>query len=203
MIPEPAREVLDTWFGSPDSASYPERRMSVWFGGGEAFDASLRERFGELLASIAAGEDDPAPWTATPRGLLARVILIDQFTRNIHRGTAQMYGLDEEAVDLTLIGLQRGYDRTLHPVETAFLLMPLMHAESVALQRHCVRCFEELAARTEPGEVRDMLEGNVRYAIAHRDIVERFGRFPHRNALLGRETSPLEARFLMTPNSSF
>lgn len=192
--------VLSTWFGPVDAPDYPQRNDKLWWGKDPAADAELRARFGAALD--AAGRGELASWLATPRGHLAVVILLDQLSRNIHRDTAQMYALDDEAVDLVLRGLEAGVDRALAPRERVFFYMPLMHAESVPLQRKCVRLFKGLAAEVAEGE-RSAYAGNVDFAIRHLDIVERFGRFPHRNAILGRPSTDEEAEFLTQPGSSF
>ncbi|MCB9519567.1 MAG: DUF924 domain-containing protein [Myxococcales bacterium] len=193
-------DVLSTWFGPTGAPDYPQRNDKLWWGKDPAADAALRARFGETLD--AAGRGELEPWLETPRGHLAVVILLDQLSRNIHRDTAQMYALDDEAVDLVLRGLEAGVDRALAPRERVFFYMPLMHAESVPLQRKCVRLFRRLADGVPEGE-RAAYSGNVDFAIRHLEIVERFGRFPHRNAILGRVSTDDEAQFLTQPGSSF
>ena len=160
----------------------------------------MAREFGDLLAN--PERRDPSAWTATARGHLAIVIVLDQFSRNIHRGTPEMYALDDEAVDLVLRGIEDGIDRALTPTERVFFYMPLMHTESIPLQRMCVRFFARLAHET-PGEKWAGPQNNVGYAERHREIVERFGRFPHRNEILGRETTEEERLFLLGPGSSF
>lgn len=197
-----ARDVLEVWFGPLDAPDYPVSNPGLWWGKDPAADAALRERFGGLLDRAAAGE--LAAWNEAPRTSLAFVVLLDQLSRNVHRDTARMYALDDEAVDAVLRGLERGFDAELAPRERVFFYMPLMHAESVPLQRKCVRLFSALASDPAiPEGPRAAFAGNVDFAIRHLEIVERFGRFPHRNAILGRPSTPEELEFLKQPGSSF
>lgn len=191
-------EILDEWLGPgdvPDPA-----RQARWWTKDSAFDAHLRERFGALLERAARGELDD--WAETPRGALALVILLDQFSRNVHRGSARAFAQDTRALAITRRALERGFDRALSPMHRVFLLMPLMHSEDLADQRESVARFEALAAGAE-GEVGRALEQNADYARQHLAIVERFGRYPHRNEILGRPSAPEEIEFLKQPGSSF
>ena len=176
-----AGEVLAFWFGELQ----PKQR----FAKDDAVDATIRERFGALHARLS--RETPAAWRADPAGLLATVIVLDQFSRNLHRGSAQAFANDAAALSLARSALARGDDAMLQPEERHFLYMPLMHSESLADQEECVRLMERLG-----------LEEAIDYARRHRDIIARFGRFPHRNQALGRETTPEEAEFLTQPGSS-
>src|SRR5690606_32287203 len=138
----------------------------------------------------------------TPQGRLALIILLDQFPRNMYRETPQAFAFDAKARALTLEGLQAGDDQALRPIERVFFYLPLEHAEDLALQHRCVELFETLAASL-PEETRKSFDGFTDFARKHRVIVERFGRFPHRNAILGRESTDEEIAFLRTPGSSF
>lgn len=201
-LPPLAAKALEIWFGPLDDPAYPQAKPKRWFGKDAAFDQELRETFEELARAIAADEDDEGPWLASARGQLARILILDQFTRNMFRDTAQMYALDDEAVDLALLAIETGRDEELHPQERVFCYMPLMHAESIPLQRMCVRQFERMVAEASEG-MHEGLSQNLDFAIRHQEIVESFGRFPHRNALLSRESTPAERRFLLTRGSSF
>ena len=201
-LPPLAKAALETWFGAMDGDAYPAANPARWFGKDPAFDATLRDAFGELLVAIAMDEDDEGPWLASAHGQLARILVLDQFTRNIYRGSAKMYALDDEALDLALLAIETGRDDELHPQERVFCYMPLMHAESVPLQRMCVRQFERLVAEASDAQ-HEAFAANLEYALLHLEVIERFGRFPHRNALLYRESTADELRFLMTPGSSF
>lgn len=185
---EAYEEVLDYWFGPGDTVSDEVRQR--WFKKSEATDRDIRERFGDAVARAGRGELDE--WAATPRGRLALVILLDQFTRNIHRERPEAFACDAKAQRLVSEGLGRGDDRELSAAQRAFLYMPLMHAEDFELQNRGVALFEAAGQ----GSFAD-------YARRHRDIIERFGRFPHRNAVLGRESTTEELEFLREPGSFF
>ncbi len=186
-------EVLDFWFGREGEPGYGEFR-EAWFRKDEAFDREVSDRFGGLYGQAAAGELDG--WQEEVQGCLALVIVLDQFPRNMFRGDARTHATDDKALETAKNAIERALDRELPAFQRMFLYMPFMHAESVEDQRRSVELFEGLAA--EPGG-----PNVVEYAVGHREIVERFGRFPHRNAILGRETTPEEAEFLIQPGSSF
>ena len=186
-------DVLAFWFGREDDPGYGEFR-SQWFQKGEAFDREVTDRFGDLYERAAAGELDA--WREEAESCLALVIVLDQFPRNMFRGDARTHTTDGKALDAAKYAIERALDRELPAFGRMFLYMPFMHAENVEDQRRSVELFERLAA--EPGGP-DVVE----YAVGHREIVERFGRFPHRNAILGRETTPEEAEFLTQPGSSY
>lgn len=188
-----ARAVLDFWFGAPGSAERGQARR-VWFTADPAFDAEIRRRFASAHARAAAGRLDHLQ--ATPEGALALVILLDQFSRNLYRNDARAYANDERARRLADRALRRGFDRALAPIERKFLFLPFEHSEDLEDQKRSVALFRALAAET--GDDRD-----VYWAERHYEIIARFGRFPHRNAVLGRPTTPAEAAFLKEPDSSF
>ncbi len=194
-------DVLDFWFPS-DSA----RANAMWWGKNPQLDAEIRERFGPTLAAAKTGELDG--WAATARGRAALIIVLDQLSRNIFRGDPRTYEADERARALTLEGIALGHDKQLPPMQRLFFYMPLEHSEELEHQEHCVELMRALAADVaaepgvEPGR-RDGFAGFIDNAVAHRNIVARFGRFPHRNALLGRESSAEEIEFLKQPGSSF
>jgi uncharacterized protein (DUF924 family) len=194
-------EVLDFWFGELDEHGCASAEQAkLWWRKSPEFDAEIRDRFGALHAAIMAGERDD--WLATARGRLAYIIVLDQFSRNMYRDKPQMYAGDDRACAAVLEGLDRGHDRELAADERCFFLMPLMHSEEVDHQRDCVARFEALAAEHE-GTPASRPAGNLKYARQHADIVERFGRFPHRNRILGRESTAEEKAFLDRPGSSF
>lgn len=202
-----AQDVLDYWFGGePLAAGQLTQRMRLWFGGDEPpeilelRDETLAERFGPLIRAAAAGALDS--WAASPRRLLALVILLDQFPRSVYRGTAQAFAQDERALSFALQGLQTGADATLAPVERIFLYMPLEHAEASAAQEESVAAFRRLAAEA-PVAQRGLFESCLRSAQEHQAIIARFGRFPHRNAALGREASPAEIAYLAAQGQRF
>jgi uncharacterized protein (DUF924 family) len=177
-----AREVLGFWF----DLLMPEQ----WFRGSHALDREIGALFGGLrdavLASGAAG------WRDDAESLLAAVIVLDQFSRNIHRGTAEAFAADPLAQELAALGVARGWDETLPPERRQFLYMPFQHGESAELQAKSIRCFEELG-----------LEQCLAYAREHAKVVARFGRFPTRNAALGRDSTPEEQDYLSRPGAGW
>lgn len=184
-------DVLGFWFGAP-----PYAAREAWFRKSDAFDAEIRDTFGAAVA-LAIDGALPAPWHADTDARLAQLLLLDQFTRNAFRGSARAFAGDARAQALALAMLDRGEDRGLAPVQRWFVYLPLEHAEDLALQDRSVALFEALAAEHAPSA------DNVDYAERHRVIVRRFGRFPHRNAALGRDSTPDEIEFLKQPGSSF
>jgi uncharacterized protein (DUF924 family) len=177
-----AREVLGFWF----DLVMPEQR----FAKSVALDSEIRTLFGELRDRVKAS--GAAGWRDDPETLLAAIILLDQFSRNLHRGEAEAFAADPLAQELTLMALEKGWDAGIVPEQRAFLYMPLMHAEDRALQKLSVERF------AEPG-----LEQNLRYASDHADCIARFGRFPSRNAALGRASTPEELDYLSQPGAGW
>jgi uncharacterized protein (DUF924 family) len=184
-----AREILEFWFGPP-----PLARRDFWFRKDPAFDATIRGRFAVPIAAACAGAF--GDWCAEPRGALARVLLLDQFTRNAFRETAAAFGGDARALATAEDAVARGFDRELEPLERQFLYLPYEHSEDMAAQERSLALFAALAQDT--GD-RSPLE----WAERHAAIVRRFGRYPHRNAALGRASTPEEIAFLRTPGSGF
>jgi len=205
--PEPASSgaleaLLDFWFDVDTAdAGAIERAMRRWFFSTAASDRELETRFGALAASAAAGELDSH--AATPRGRLALIILLDQLPRNLHRGAPQAFATDERALGLTLDGIDRGFVDRLAPLERMFFLMPLQHAEAAAVQQRSVEAFETLAGGDLPQPLAATFVKTAEFARLHRDIVARFGRFPHRNAILGRISTEAEREFLESGGPSF
>jgi len=185
-------DVLDFWFDSATEA--------LWFAQDDAFDASIRERFGDTLAAARRGELDA--WAETPEGWLALLIVRDQFSRNLYRDDARAWADDPATQAIALEGVARGFDHRLSPLQRVFAYLPLEHAESLGLQKHCVRLFERLVS-DQPAAVRSHFEHFLDYARRHHDVIDRFGRFPHRNAALGRADTPAEQAYLATPGSGF
>jgi uncharacterized protein (DUF924 family) len=162
----------------------------MWWVKDAAFDAQIRERFGAALEQAAAGE--LFAWRDTPRGRLAEVIVLDQFSRNIHRDTPQAFACDPMAVALAQEAVRNGAPDALSPIQRHFLYMPFMHSESRVIQAWADALFRD-----------NGLQQNYDFAVRHRRIIERFGRYPHRNAILGRTSTPEEELFLKQPDSSF
>jgi uncharacterized protein (DUF924 family) len=194
-------DVLSFWFGeSEDPFTAPAENISLWFTKRDATDALIRDRFEDTILAAAAGRLDE--WRQSPSSWIALIVLLDQFPRNIYRGTARAFAFDELAQRLALNAIHAGIDKELRPIERLFAYLPLEHSEDLALQRRCVACFEALRAEVPPEHAKSY-DGYLTYAQRHLDIIERFGRFPHRNVALGRESTPEEEAFLQTPGSSF
>lgn len=197
--PEPVRELLAFWFGEDHTNTLAN--SAKWFGGGAsgaAFDAEIRNRWGSHVECAVAGEYDD--WKGQSRPALAYILLSDQFPRNLHRDSPLAFAQDSLALDCCLSGIQHGLHFSLTPVERWFFLMPLMHSESLAHQNRSMELFLELAliAESADPEVSAALSGALVFAAKHREVIARFGRFPHRNQVLGRASTEAEAKFLKT-----
>jgi len=190
MVHDPlASDTLAFWFGP-----LPHATRDVWFRKDASFDAEIRSRFGGVVERALAGA--LREWTATPHGALARVLLLDQFTRNLFRGSKRAFAGDAEALATATAAVDSGHDRALDAYERWFLYMPFEHAEDRRAQQRSLALFEALAAET--GD-----RGPLEWAKKHAAIIDRFGRYPHRNAILGRESTPEEIAFLAEPGSRF
>jgi len=188
-----AASILAFWFGPPDSPLRGTER-NEWFRKDPIFDAEIRDRFGDAIdVALAGGYGD---WCATADGALARVLLLDQFTRNVHRGTPAAFAGDRRALATARDAVDRGLDRALDPYGRWFLYMPFVHAEDQAMQRRSLEVFGALAEETG-------LASPLKWAHKHADVIALFGRFPHRNAILGRTSTPEELAFLSEPGSTF
>ena len=188
-------EVLEFWLGPSAERGQPTGSVQGrWWKKSDSFDAEIQQRFGGTISKVGAGEID---WSGDARGALGMVIVLDQFTRNTRRGTGLMYEFDMRAHRIAVHALDADQDAALAFGERYFLYMPLMHAEDIASQDRGIECFTKLAGEAPH------FAAVVKYAHQHRDIVARFGRFPHRNELLDRESSPEEIEFLKEPGSSF
>lgn len=200
-----ARGVREFWFGElPLSPEALAARMDFWFGEDASKlavrDAEIRARFGELVERAAGGRLES--WADGPRRRLSLILLLDQFPRNIYRATAQAFAYDSKALALTLSGMQSGADAALDPVERIFFYMPLQHAESREVQDESVAACRRLLAEA-PGELRPSFASVLEHAGRHRSVIERFGRFPHRNRILGRESTPAEEAWLSESGERF
>lgn len=201
-IPEAAESLLAFWFGppGPDGRSDEEHRRR-WFMKDDAFDKALRERFLDEHAAVVARQRED--WLTTPRGRLAYVIMLDQLSRNMFRNTTGMFAHDAQARQAAVDGLERGDDAKLHHEQRAFLYMPLMHSELMADQERCIELFTALRDDAPDEASRSAADNGLKFAKMHRDIIARFGRFPHRNAVTGRTSTAAEIDFLRQPGSSF
>ena len=186
--------ILDFWLSDGMARGWPSKNLNRrWFLGGAALDAEIRSRFGPAVQLAMQGE--LTDWEASLHSRLALVILLDQFSRNVFRGTARAFDGDAHAQQLALRTIAQQEDRQLPWVGRVFFYMPLMHAEDLALQHKCVACFSQLLADA-PAMLKPKLQRNLDSAIEHQGIIARFGRFPHRNAVLGRTSSAGEDDFL-------
>jgi uncharacterized protein (DUF924 family) len=193
--------VLEFWFGALDARGVAsEARSRAWFEKNDAFDREIEQRFGALHAALARGERDD--WLSSTRGALAAVIVLDQFSRNMFRNTKRMFESDPRALAIAAALVERGQDHKLAFDERGFLYMPFMHSEKLADQERCVTLFQSFRDE-HVGDLRERCQYSLGYAERHLEIIRRFGRFPHRNAILGRESTPEEIEFLKQPGSSF
>jgi uncharacterized protein (DUF924 family) len=188
-----AEALLDFWFGAPGTPEH-DRPREIWFTVDPAFDADLRERFLEDQQRAAAGRYDG--WASERDPCLALILLLDQLPRNLYRGTPQAFASDAKARATARQAVARGLDRTLPPVRRSFVYLPFEHSEDLADQAQAVRLFAAMPPDKDTDE-------QLWYARRHYEIIARFGRFPHRNRVLGRVSTPEEEAFLKEPKSSF
>ena len=186
------RAVVEFWFS--------DRAMPLWFERDRAFDEDIRERFGAAVHAAQMGGMEE--WRATPEGTLALLILLDQMGRNIHRGEAKAFLGDSRALAVARDAIAKGFDRQFGFQRRRFIYLPFEHSEAMDDQDLAVRLFTDLIDDCAPEDRADA-ETQLDYVHRHRVIIKRFGRYPHRNAALGRETTEAEAEFLKGPNSSF
>lgn len=180
------------WFGELDAQGLSAPRFhALWFTKSESTDQMLQRQFGDLLPRARRGELDT--WIASDRGLIALIVLLDQFSRNIHRDTPDAFSADDKALALALQAIAAGRHLQLPLIHRVFLYLPLEHCEDLAIQEQCVSLFDALVAAG--GEA---MAGYAQYAVAHRDVIKQFGRFPHRNHILGRTSSQAELDYLET-----
>lgn len=191
--------LLQFWLGELDAYGYAsDAQRKRWFNSNDETDAAIRQQFGELIAQALRGE--LAHWADTARGRLALIILLDQFTRNVHRGSAAAFAGDDNALQLCKQGLELGHDTTLQPAEKTFFYMPLEHSEVLADQILCEQLFLAMSANA-PADYQAYAQNNVDFVRQHKHIIEQFGRFPHRNAALGRDSSAAELAYLKNANT--
>lgn len=190
-----AQAILDFWFADGLQNGWPTQDMkAVWFGGGPALDARITAAFGAQVQQ--AVEGGFAAWEDQPLSRLALILLLDQFTRNVSRGSPLAFAGDTRAQRLVIDALEKTWDQLLPMACRVFLYMPLMHAENLVLQTECVNHFTQLL-NDAPDALKARLQGNLDFARQHQEIVARFGRFPHRNGVLGRVNTADEVSFLV------
>lgn len=196
-----SEQVLRFWFG--DSLESPEavqKRAKLWFAPDLDFDRQIERAFASLPGRAREGALDA--WEGEPRSALALVLVLDQFPRNLFRGSAAAFEFDAQALDVALRAVERGLDEALHPLEATFLYLPFEHAEDEALQDRCVALFRNLLERA-PAPLNAQFVQFLAYAERHQAVIARFGRFPHRNAVLGRPSSAEEKAYLKEGGESF
>ncbi len=193
-----AEAILNFWFGQPEDIDY-SRYRKAWFVKDANFDNQIRQQFLADTQKAAAGEYDP--WQASPSTAVALLLLLDQFPRNLYRGSARSFATDAQALQVAQQLVATGADKKLPPAYRFFVYVPFEHSEDIAQQNRCVELMAELIK--EVPELDPGLKGGLDYAIRHRDVIERFGRFPHRNELLNRQSTPAEVEFLQQPGSRF
>lgn len=185
-----SEEVLTFWFGeaTADEPPGPEK-FRLWFQGGDEVDRQIRERFADDVERARRGELNQ--WAETPRGRLALIILLDQFSRNLYRGSAEAFAKDSDSLKLTLEGLDGRQDEALSCVEQLFFVLPLEHAEDISMQDRMLAYLDAWAKRL-PASLKGMAQGVLDYAQQHKEVIARFGRFPTRNQALGRASTEEE-----------
>ena len=193
--------ILSFWFKEQAlSAPQIDQRMDTWFGANAAFDHEIQTEFSVDIDNASAGQLNH--WAADPRGRLALILLIDQFRRNVYRNTAQAFEMDKIALKLCVEGAMEKIDANLEPIERVFFYMPLQHSESAKVQAKACELFNKLAEAVSP-TFRETFSTVAQFAELHRDIIDQFGRFPHRNKTLGRKNTPEEDEYLSTDSPDF
>lgn len=195
-----AQKILSFWFGALNGDVIPKEKHYFWFEQNKETDDFIKESFEFLFQKSNSGELNN--WLKDSKGLLAWVVLLDQFSRNIYRESPKAFEQDKKALQLSLNIILAGLDKKYKPAERIFLYLPLEHSEILDVQRKSVGLFKILLDESSP-ENKQILEVTYQYAIRHKEIIEMFGRFPHRNKILGRESTEEEIEFLKTPGSSF
>ncbi len=193
--------ILDFWFGeSYSSYEVIEQQSSLWWGKDTEVDREIRNRFGESLKLLIVG--DLNDWKQLPEGHLAMIILADQFSRSIYRDTAMAFAQDEIALTLTLEGIENGIDLQLDLLQRVFFYLPLEHSELMTMQQRSVE-MQKLLADSAPVDARGKFRDFHEYAILHLEVIEKYGRYPHRNAIFGRQSTVEELEYLAQPGSGF
>ncbi len=200
---EEISEVLSFWFGDLREGELPDKeKQMTWWMKSEEFDDLIRQRFEKYV--LLAEEGKLSHWLKTPLGTVAFIVVVDQFPRNIYRDTPEAFSKDPLALRTCLDGIEKGFDHDLHPTHRTFFYLPLMHSEDPEIQSLSVEKYSALEKEyTSHPQIRETLACSTDFAGRHSDIIKRFGRYPHRNAALGRESTPEETEFLKEPGSSF
>lgn len=194
-------KILSFWFKEQElSAPQIDRRMDIWFGEDPVFDHDIEKEFADDIEKASEGKLDH--WADEAHGRLALIILIDQFRRNIYRGTLKAFSHDKVALKLCVEGAVQKKDKGLTPIQRVFFYMPLQHAESRKVQAKSLELYEKLAESVSP-TLQETFLTVAQFAELHKDIIDQFGRFPHRNTLLGRENTPEEDEYLAGDSPDF
>jgi len=196
-----SQDVLHYWFGEQDPGfHYLKSRSDLWFRNGKQYDQEIKKRFGSLHHLASACKLDHWQQQASER--LALIIILDQFSRHLYRETPRAFAQDTQAQSIVLEGIHCGHDRQLKPVQRVFFYLPLEHAEDKALQKICVEQFEMLI-NALPADIQPEYASTLNFARRHKEVIDRFGRFPDLNAILGRRSTAEEIEFLTKPGASF
>lgn len=193
MIPTEAREILEFWFGPVSDPEFGQPKPA-WFVKRPAFDQKIRDRFLSLHQRAIAGDLDS--WQHEPESCLALLIILDQFSRNLFRNSPQAFRADPQALAIAKQAIQQKFDQSLHPIQRWFIYLPLEHSENWRDQQQSLDLWESL-------RFHDPSARSIQYAVQHADVIQRFGRFPHRNSILNRPSTEAELTFLQQPGSSF
>ncbi len=191
-------EVLEFWFGPEGTA--PLARAEKWFKKDPAFDEEIRAKFEPSLLAATRGELEE--WKHTARGRLAFIVLLDQFSRNLYRDSPKSFAQDRLALAVSLEGQALGMEKSLPHVQRVFFYIPMLHTEDLELQRRALAAYQDVAS-TAPPELEKYLASSIDFARKHMAVIERFGRFPHRNRILGRHSTPEELDYLAQPGAGF
>jgi uncharacterized protein (DUF924 family) len=186
-------DILNFWFGNPTQPEYG-KPQKFWFNKQTEFDNELRTRFQQDYEQAATGHLEN--WKDNPESCLALILLLDQFPRNMFRGTPKAFATDNQAVATAETAVKNGYDQQLLTVQRWFIYLPFEHSENIHHQEKAVNLFQQLSNNTES-------QSTIEYAIKHLEVIQRFGRFPHRNEILGRISTTEEQEFLKQPGTSF
>lgn len=195
------QEVLSFWFGSLNKGLPDEEHQTLWFRGSANDDADIKKQFATVLPAAIAGELDE--WKETPQGRLALIILLDQFPRNIFRGSALAFAYDAAALNAAKEGIAQGQDKKLQTVARQFFYMPFQHSEVLEDQEQSMVLYQSMVDDAPTAELKSMAESCLSYAKQHHDLIKTFGRFPHRNKVMGRDSDAKEKHYLTNGGATF
>lgn len=197
---EDIRKIYHFWFGDIENGTTVEKRNRLWFGGDKETDETIKANFEPLVLKAQQGELDH--WQDTPEGTMALIILLDQFPLNMYRKSSKAYDFEAKALAICLAGLAKKQHEVLSFVEKTFFYLPLEHSENQKHQEMCVDLYQHLYETAEE-HLREHAKGSLNYAVKHKEIIDRFGRYPHRNEVLGRKSNSEEIAFLKDPSNRF